>query len=513
MKRSHRNGSSPHSKDEQNKRYYTSASQNPPIDSASKQNHHDQSQQKTGKCPTFASYLETPNLPPKIKLLCEVVANTHSLQVEKVLDDTGVRVSQEDVEEVLKLSYGFPASAVKFFRWAGHQLKDHHSPYAWNLVVDMLGKNGLFDAMWDAIKSMRKEGLLSLATFASVFSSYVVADRVQEAIMTFEVMDQYGCARDIVALNSLLSAICREAKTAKAVDFLHIAKDKIRPDADTYAILLEGWENEGDADGARKTFAEMVVDIGWDPGNVPAYDSYLNTLLKAPDVGLREALKVFDTVKDRRCLPGMKFLKAALEECLKMGDARGAGSLWQAMMGRNGCRPDTQLYNSMIAMHCYINDMDMARKLLDEMVYNGAFPDSKTYNLVFQFFIKTRKLHDAWVIFNEMIKNECVLSQANCHAAVRIYMDIGDPYMAIKVWKFMIENYKSDLEEIGNFLVVGLRDANRVPEAVKYAEDMIDRGIKLNSSTLTKLKQSLCRVGKAFAYEELLRKWKTHSIG
>lgn len=72
----------------------------------------------------------------------------------------------------------------------------------------------------------------------------------------------------------------------------------------------------------------------------------------------------------------------------------------------------------------------------------------------------------------------------------------------------MIENYKSDLEETGNMLVIGLNEINRVPEAVKYAEDMIDRGIKLNSSTLSKLKQSLAKVRKEFVYDELLRKWK-----
>uniref|UniRef100_A0A5B6Z3P7 Pentatricopeptide repeat-containing protein n=2 Tax=Davidia involucrata TaxID=16924 RepID=A0A5B6Z3P7_DAVIN len=499
----HDDSSSSWSKLDRNKKPHYSSTTNPPTNSAQQQ------QQQMDKRPTFVSYLETPNLPPKFKLLCEIIANTHSSMVEKVLDDTGIRVSQEDVEEVLKLSYEFPGPAVKFFRWSGFQLNDKHSPYAWNLVVDLLGQNRLFDAMWDAIKSMKKEGLLSLATFASVFSSYVIANRVQEAVMTFDVMDQYGCPRDIVALNMLLSAICRDGKTAKAKEFLSIAKDKIRPDADSYAILLEGSEKEGDVATARQIFAEMVIEIGWDPANVPAYDSFLTTLLKGPD-GMREAMKFFDTMKDRRCYPGLKFFKVALEDCVKKGDARGGGLLWDAMVGRNGFRLDTEMYNSMIALHCYVKDNDAAKRLLDEMVYNGAFPDSQTYNVLFQFFIKSRRLREASPVFIEMIKNECVPNHANCSSAVRIYMDSGDPSMAIKVWKCMIKHYDSDLEETGNLMVVGLRDVNMVSEAVKYAEDMIDRGIKLNSSTLSKLKQSLSKAGKAFVYDELLRKWKTH---
>ena len=71
---------------------------------------------------------------------------------------------------------------------------------------------------------------------------------------------------------------------------------------------------------------------------------------------------------------------------------------------------------------------------------------------------------------------------------LRVYIDNGDHSMAIRVWKCLIQNYHSDLEEIGNLLVSGLRDLDRVLEAVKYAKDMIDRRIKLMSSTLSKLR-------------------------
>ncbi|KAL2456136.1 Pentatricopeptide repeat-containing protein [Forsythia ovata] len=471
--------------------------------------HHNSHQQIMGKRSKFISYLEVTSLTPKVKLLCEIIANTPSASVEKLLEDTGIRVSQEDVEEVLKLSYGFPGPSVKFFRWSGFQLNDKHSPYAWNLVVDLLGKNGLFDAMWDAIKSMRKEGLLSLATFASVFSSYVIANRVQEALMTFEVIDQYGVPRDVVALNSLLSAICREGKTSEARDFLGIAKNKIRVDADSYAILLEGLENECDVGRARQTFSEMVADIGWDPRNVPAYDSFLSTLLKGPE-GIHETLKYLNTMMDRGCYPGMKFFKFAIDECVRKSDAKGAKVLWEAMVGRNVCRPDTEMYNSLISLYCNVKDFDFAKSLLDEMVYNGAFPDSETYNILFHFLIRCKRLREAMPIFNEMVKNERVPIQADCNAAVKAYVDGGDPRMAIRIWRCMVENYSSDLEETSNLLVLGLRDINWVPEAVKFAEDVIERGIKLSSATLSKLKQTLGKAGKTFVYEELLRKWKTH---
>ncbi|WRX22022.1 Pentatricopeptide repeat - like 10 [Theobroma cacao] len=460
------------------------------------------------KHPIFPSYQTTPNIQPKVKLLCEIISTTPSSTVEALLEGAGLRVTQPDVENVLKLSYSFPSQAVKFFRWSGYQLQHQHSPYSWNLVVDLLGKNGLFDAMWDAVKSMKKEGIVSLATFASIFSSYVSFDKVREAILTFEVMEQYGCVRDIVALNSLISAICREGKTIDGLEFLRVIKSRIRPDSDSFAILLEGWEKEGSVSLAKETFEEMVMEIGWDPGNVPAYDSFLNTLIKGKD-GINEVLKYVDVLQERRCYPGMKFFKEVLEGFRKVGDVRGAELIWEAMVGKVGFRPDTEMYNLMIALYSSKNYMDMAKKMLDEMVYTGAFPDLQSYNLLFHFLIKNRKLKDASVLFNEMVKNECFPSKANCIAAVKIFIDIGDPYMAIKVWKFMIDNYDSDLEETGNLLVVGLHDAKLLPEAVKYAEGMIEKGIKVTYSTLSKLKQGLSKARKEGVYEELLRKWKS----
>ncbi|KAH6803653.1 hypothetical protein C2S51_031900 [Perilla frutescens var. frutescens] len=462
-----------------------------------------------GKRSNYVSYHESPSLPPKVKVLCEIVAKTPAVTVERVLEDTGIRISCEDVEEVLKLSYGYPASAVKFFRWASFQLNNRHSVNAWDLVVDLLGKNCLFDAMWDAIKSMKKEMLLSLATFKSVFVNYVTADRVQDAIQSFEVMDQYGIPRDIAALNSFLYALCRHGKPQLAEEYFRSVKEKIRADAETYAILLEGWEREGNVGRAQHTFSEMVSDIGWDKRNTPAYDSFLCNLVEGPE-GMREALKHFHAVIDRGCYPSLKFFKFSIDECVRKSDVGSAKVVWDAMVGKNICLPDTVLYKSLMSLYCNVKDFDSAEKLLEEMVYHGAFPDSETYGLLFHFFIKHRRLREATHVFKEMVKNEFVPMQQECCTAVKTYIASGDPHMGIKVWRCMIENYTDDLDETGNLLVVGLRDLNRVPEAVKYAEDMIERGIKLNSATLSKLKQSLSKLGKSFAYEELLCKWKSH---
>ncbi|KAH7658631.1 TPR-like protein [Dioscorea alata] len=458
----------------------------------------------------FPSYLDAPKLPPKTRLLCEILATAPISSIERAFDDSGVRaLSPDDVEAVLKLSYSHPDAAVAFFRWAGHLLpRPHqHSPYSWNLVVDLLGKSLRFEAMWDTVRSMHNQRLLSLATFASIFSSYAATDLPLDALAAFHAMPRYDLPHDPPALNSLLSALCRERLSTQARDFLSRLRSQIRPDADSYAILLEGCEYENNLSSAREVFGEMITVLGWEPSNIPAYDSFLSNLIRAPG-GPDEALNFLKILRENRCFPGIKFFRTALDEFVKQRDARGALSLWDTLIGRNGCHPDTPMFNSMISLQCYHNKMDIALQLLDEMVIFGAFPDSQTYNVLLQFLLKSRKLREASVIFNEMVKNECCPSTENCHCGIRIFLDNGDWEMGVKVWKCMVTNELVPLEESANMLIAKLRELDKLPEACKYAEDMIDKGIKLNSSTLSKLKSSLLKVKKGGVYDHLLRKWK-----
>ncbi|CAN0913738.1 Pentatricopeptide repeat-containing protein At1g77360, mitochondrial [Linum grandiflorum] len=437
----------------------------------------------------FPSYTDIPNLPPKIKLICEIIATAPPIAVERVLDDACISVTQAEVEQVLKLSYAFPATSVKFFRWSGC-----HSPHAWNLVVDLLGKNRQFEAMWESVKSMSVNRLVSSATFASIFGSYVSAGMVKESIVSFEVMDRYGCNRDVVALNSLLSAICRDGKTVQAFAFLHVARNQWRicPDADSFAILLEGWEKEMNVISSRETFGLMIESIGWDPMNVPAYDSFLCTLISCSEgTTMMEVFNHLQRMKDKGCYPGIKFLTLALEDCRKRNDVESADILWETMVESAGIiKPDAKLYNVMILLYSSKNS-EKAVKLLDEMVCKRVLPDAESYNGLFRFLIETGRLEEASALFRELARNNCILSGSNCRKAVEVFLGSRDGLMAIRVWESMERGYEVGLEETGNLLVMGLVKLGMVQEAGLCSERMLDKGIRLSSVTIRVLEDCL----------------------
>lgn len=443
---------------------------------------------------------------PLARILVEILTGAPPDDLEAAFSATGTVPSSACVEEVLKLAYPFPSSAVKFFRWAGRGQK--LSPYAWNLMVDLLGANRLFEEMWDAVRSMKQEGVLSLATFVSVFGSYCSAGRFDEAVLTFDVMNRYGIEQDVVAVNSLMSAMCRqENKTGEAQEFFEKIKGKIPPDGDTFAILLEGWEKEGNVARAKTTFGEMVLRIGWSPQNMSAYDAFLSTLVRGKQAG--EAIKFLKVMKGNNCLPGLKFFSNALDILVKENDSTQAVELWDIMVG-SGLLPNLIMYNAIIGLLCKNNEIEHAFRFLDNMAFHGAFADSLTYDMIFQCLIKNKKAREASKFFHEMIKNEMSPAHSNCASAITLFFMDYDPETAIEVWEYMIDNHISPIDESANALLLGLCQLERLTDLRRFAVDMLDRRINIYESTMEKLKSVFYKKGRNArdGYDSLSRRWK-----
>lgn len=376
-------------------------------------------------------------------------------------------------------------------------------------MVDLLGKNEMFEPMWDAIRSMKQEGVLSIPTFVSVFGSYCAVGRFNEALMTFDVMERYGLVPDVVAVNSLLSAICREDnQTLKALEFFEKIKAKVPPDGDSFAILLEGWEKDGNVVKAKTTFGEMVIRVGWSPENVAAYDAFLTTLVRGSQAD--EAIKFLQVMKGKNCLPGLKFFSNALDILVKQNDVAHAIPLWDIMVG-SGLVPNLIMYNAMIGLVCNNKDSDNAFRFLDEMVFHGAFPDSLTYNMIFQCLINNKKVREVGKFFYEMIKNEWPPTHANCAKAILLLFDGEDPETAFEIWDYMVKNGILPIDDSSNALLIGLSNMGRLAELRRCAENMLDRRINIFESTMASMKIAFYKEGRSArdTYDDLLRKWKS----
>ncbi|CAO2043046.1 unnamed protein product [Urochloa humidicola] len=445
-----------------------------------------------------------------VKKFLGIIDSAPTGEVEASLSGSGVSPTAEVAELVLnsRACYSRPKSAVRFFRWAARSVA--HTAYAWNLLVDILGKAAMFEPMWDAIRSMNQEGgggLVSVATFASVFTSYCARGNFKEAAAAFDVMGRYGLKPDAVALNSLLSAICRvEGGAETAREVFERTKAAVPPDADTFAILLEAWEKEGNAERAKNTFGEMVVRVGWDAANMPAYDSFLSTLVRCGQFS--EALNFLKVMRSNGCFPGINFFANAIDLLARKGDYANAVAIWHIMVSEAGLVPNFSMYNGMIALCCNVGSLDYALGMLDEMPLNGVFANSVTYNIILEGFIKHRKAREAESFLKEMSKNEQLPTASNCAAAISLFFKEFNPSAAINVWRCVVEHEINPAEDSARELILGLIDFGRLTELKKHADEMIDMRVELSQSTIDNMKRAFIKADKHQSYDHIARRLK-----
>uniref|UniRef100_A0A0D9W791 Pentatricopeptide repeat-containing protein-mitochondrial domain-containing protein n=1 Tax=Leersia perrieri TaxID=77586 RepID=A0A0D9W791_9ORYZ len=446
----------------------------------------------------------------------EILGRVQPGDAEAELSSCGIGPTAEVAEQVLRsgVCYSRPKSAVRFFIWAGRSVK--HTGYARNLLVDILGKAGMFQPMWDAVRSMLQDGggHITVATFASIFSSYCAGGNLKEAVKAFDVMERYGVKPDAAALNSLLSAMCRgrEAGRAQAAhDMFERVKGSVAPDGDTFGILLEAWEKEGNAQRAVSTFGEMVLRVGWSASYMPAYDALLSTLLGGDQFG--EALKFLQVMRSKGCLPGLKFFARAIDLVVRKRDYANALAIWQMMVSDAGLVPNLPMYNAMIDLCCNVGNTDYALHMLDEMPFNGVFADSNTYNSILEGLIKQRKVREAEAFLAEMSKNEQLPSATNCAAVISMFSKEFNPPAAIDVWRCIVEHHITPADDSARELIVGLLDFGRFAEVEKYADEMFDMRIELPQSTIDNMKRTCDKAGKRHTYDHIARRLKRRVAG
>ncbi|KAI9091604.1 hypothetical protein K1719_028047 [Acacia pycnantha] len=193
--------------------------------------------------------------------LCKVIMSSPTLALDTALNQTGIRVSPDIVENVLKRFENAGMVAYRFFEWAGKQQNYSHSVRAYHTVIESLAKIRQYQIMWDLVNAMKKKEMLNVETFCIMMRKYARVQKVDEAIYTFNVMEKYNISPNLAAFNGLLSALCKSKNVRKAQEIFDRFKDQFVPDSKTYSILVGGWGKAPNLPKAREIFREMV-DMG-----------------------------------------------------------------------------------------------------------------------------------------------------------------------------------------------------------------------------------------------------------
>ncbi|KAJ0789544.1 putative tetratricopeptide-like helical domain superfamily [Helianthus annuus] len=324
--------------------------------------------------------------------ICKILMSCPKLGVATALDQSGLRPSPETVEEVLGRFRNAGMLAYQFFEWAGKQHHYQHSVRAYHAVIDSLAKIRQYEIMWDLINTMRTNNLLNIETFCIIMRKYSRAQKVEEAIYTFNVMEKYNVTPNLAAFNGLLSALCKSKNIRKAQEIFNTMRDRFIPDQKTYSILIEGWGREPNLPKAREIYREMINDRC--QPDIVTYGIMVDILCKAGRVDEErketdEAFKVFRRMI-KVCDPDADTYTIMIKMFSESGDIEMAFKVWK-FMKRKQFVPSLHTFSVLINGLCENEDASQACMLMEEMIEKGIRPPRLTFGRLRKLLIQQKR--------------------------------------------------------------------------------------------------------------------------
>lgn len=339
---------------------------------------------------------------------------------------SSIKLSPNLIEKLLHRFKDDWKSAMGFFTWAETHSDYEHSPEAYDLMVDILGKNRQMSLMNTFLDDMQKSGnLITLKTVGKAMRRLCGAGKWEDAVSIFDKLETYGLKRNTESMNLLLDTLCKEKKVQQARDIFVTLKPYIAPNPHTFCIFIHGWCKMGKVDEAEWTNEEMK-GFGFRPGvisystiiefycrqsnfrkvydlldnmeaqgcppNAITYTIILCSLAKSEKFD--EAMKVTEKMKLSGCKPDTLFYNSLIYTLGRAGRVHEALQVFQVDMPNTQVLPDTSTYNSLISMFCHQGDEELAFSFLKQIKTSTVCkPDVQTYYPLLKYCFKYGKIN------------------------------------------------------------------------------------------------------------------------
>ncbi|KAM1042732.1 hypothetical protein ACFX13_034852 [Malus domestica] len=424
------------------------------------------------------------------KRIFKIMMSCPTLALDTALDQTGIRISPEMVEEVLMRFNNAGMVAYRFFEWAAKQRNYSHSVKAYHAMIESLAKIRQYQIMWELVNSMRAKRIQNMETFGIIMRKYARAQKVEEALYTFNVMEKYDCAPNLAAFNGLLSALCKSKNVRKAQEVFDKVKDRFEPDSKTYSILIGGWGKDPNLPKAREVFREMI-DAGCNP-DIVTYGIMVDVLCKAGRVD--EAVDIVRGMDDSGCMP-TSFIYSVLVHTYGVENRIEDAVAAFLEMERNGIRADVVVYNALIGAFCKANKFKNVYRVLNYMNSKGVTPNSRTCNIILNSLIDREETEEAFSVFRKMIK-VCEPDADTYTMMIKMFCERDELKMAYKVWKYMkLKQFVPSMHTY-SVLINGFCEKGNASKACVLLEEMIEKGIRPAGVTFGRLRQLLIKEGR-----------------
>ncbi|XP_059314581.1 pentatricopeptide repeat-containing protein At1g77360, mitochondrial isoform X1 [Lycium ferocissimum] len=422
-----------------------------------------------------------------LKRLCNIMMSCPKFGLDTELDQSGIRVSPEMVEDVLKRFENAGMLAYRFFEWAEKQHNYEHSTKAYHFMIESLAKIRQYQMMWDLVNKMKAKGMLNIETFCIMMRKYARAQKVEEAVYTFNIMNKFDVPPNLAAFNGLLSALCKSKNVGKAQEIFDSKKKEFIPDSKTYSILIEGWGRAPNLPKAREIYREMI-EVGSNP-DIVTYGIMVDILCKAGRVD--EAVEIVKEMDFSGCRP-TSFIYSVLVHTYGLENRIEDAIDTFLEMEKNGVEADVAVYNSLISAFCKVNKFQNAYRVLNDMQLKGVDPNARTCNIILSGLIGRGETDDAFKVFRRMLKI-CDPDADTYTMMIKMFCERSEINMARKVWKYMKRKQFVPSMHTFSALINGLCEDGDAPGACVLMEEMIEKGMRPGRMTFGKLRKLLLK--------------------
>ncbi|KAM6578996.1 hypothetical protein CsatB_030833 [Cannabis sativa] len=430
-------------------------------------------------------------IPDPTERICKAMMSNPVASIQTALDQTGVKVSTEMVEQVLVRFQNAGMLTYRFFEWAAKQRSyASHSVRAYHSMIGSLAKIRQYQLMWELVSSMRSKELINVETFCIIMRKYTRAQKIDEALYTFNVMEKYGVEPNLIAFNGLLSALCKSKNVRKAQEVFDSMKGRFEPDSKSYSILIDGWGKEPNLPKAREIFRDMIeFGISVD---IVTYGIMVDVLCKAGRVD--EAIGIVRTMDCNGCKP-TSFIYSVLVHTYGVENRiEDAVDAFMEMESK-GVEADVVVYNALIGAFIKVDRFKNAYRVLNDMDSKGVMPNSRTCNVMLNGLIGRGKTEEAFKVFKRMIK-VCEADSDTYTMMIKMFCEKDEIEMALKVWRYMkLKRFVPSMHTF-SVLINGLCEKGDATQACVLMEEMIEKGIRPSGVTLGRLRQLLIKEGR-----------------
>ncbi|KAG2320670.1 hypothetical protein Bca52824_013883 [Brassica carinata] len=241
---------------------------------------------------------------------------------------------------------------------------------------------------------------------------------------------------------------------------------------------------------------QLIVEMEQNESLKPSSSTFLILVKRLIAAGLtRQAVRAFDDAPcflDTNPRPlGVGEFAFLLDTLCKYGHTRLAVGVFNERRGELGC--DEKVYTILIAGWCKLRRIDMAERLLSEMIGSGIEPNVVTYNVLLNGICRTASVHpeerfernvrNAEKVFDEMRERGIEPDVTSFSIVLHMYSRAHKSELSLDKLRLMKSKGISPTVETYTSVVKCLCSCGRLEEAEELLEAMVGDGISPSSAT------------------------------